>query len=615
MGAVTNLDPEDRIGEFCDFLFGDEDGFVYLPSKDPVSDRWFTDFLIWPANRKTVIQTIARLSKTREVYIAPALYNQPDIKLHDIKGASVIWADFDGNLPSIDELDEKGSPFPTVRVKSSIAGHEHWYWKLDKFSTDIKFIQDTNRALAYALGADPSGWDIEQVLRPVGSFNHKRDVVPVELIGNTHNSYTAENFEEVPVAELNYSESDFDPRIIPDIDSVLLKYAWTKSEQELLKAKSGKPKRSSMLTKLGYMCCEKGLNNSEVYAILAWVDERWGKFSKRANKKQCYIRLVDFVRQKRPYKEESSSEDTPNTPETFKYRIRGFMTHYNSAENLEWIIPGLLHNSASMWFVGKSGSLKTALAMELGINLALGKSILSWENNADRPLKLIMWSLEMGESEIKERQHVQVARHTSDELDQLEQNFLIYDDPDPLQLFDPFQASIFKEAVLEHKPDGLIIDSAQMSMSQDMSGEEQVKKSIRFLQELRHRHNFFTITIHHPRKDLAGVKAQKMTLSDLFGSQTMANSASTVIGMQLQDKKESEPQKIDLLHLKTRFSEIPADFTIQLNSEDFTFSRPVISLGGNNDFDMMKEMTEMADKMIPVQKPKKEAKSDPGLTF
>lgn len=610
MGTVSNLNPAKDIEEFCDFLYGVETGFVYLPSKDPGSNSWFEAWFEWPKQRVAVHNHIQTIAKTREVYIGPVIYSEPTINAAYVRGASVVWCEFDGTVPSMDSLDKKGSPKPTVRVRSSKTGHEHWYWKLDKFEVDLKSLQDINKALAYGLGADPSGWDITQVLRPVGSFNHKREFLPVTLIANSLKYVSIDDFSKLPAVEENYNETDFDSHAIPLADNVLLKYAWTSSEVVLIKAKALEGQRSSMLTKLGYMCCEKGLDNSEVYAILEFADSRWLKFYNRTNRKNCYIKLIDYVRQKHPYKAEETKE--PLQESKPHYRIQGFMTHFRNTDRLEWIIPGLLHDSASMFIVGKAGSLKTAFATEMGINLALNRPMLSWKNLAERPLKLIMWSLEMSGPEVVERQETIIPRYGEEELDMLETNFDIYSDPEPMRLFDPVEAMQFKEVILDTKPDGIILDSASMAYSPNMSDEENVKKSVRFMQNLRHSHKFFSIVIHHPRKDPAGVKSQRMSLNDLFGSQTLENSASTVIGMSKRDRKEDEPQKIDLIHLKTRFSEVPADYVIELHKEDFTFSRPVISLGGNTD-DLL--LNKMAEEMMTPKKPKPGDTRGPGLSF
>jgi hypothetical protein len=466
------------------------------------------------------------------------------------------------------------------------------------------------------LGADPSGWDITQLLRPVGSLNHKRDGLPVTEISNSLKYNSTGDFQNLPPVEENCNEEDFDSRAIPSATNVMLKYAWLPSEIELIRARALEGQRSSMLTKLAYMCCEKGLDNGEIYAMIESADSRWLKFYNRTNKKQCYIKLIDYVRQKHPYRADSKSEPETEKEQKFSYNIQGFMSHFRDTEEVEWIIPGLLHNSSNMFIVGKAGSLKTALATELGVNLALNRSMLSWTINIDRPLKMMLWSLEMSGPEVKERQRAIVERYTSEELDQLEEYFKIYSDFYAMRLFDPVEALAFKEAVLDTKPDGIILDSASMAYSPNMSDEENVKKSVRLLQGLRHQHNFFSITIHHPRKDPAGVKNQKMALNDLFGSQTLENSATTVIGMSKREKKEEdEPQKIDLIHLKTRFSEDPADYVIQLNKEDFTFSRPVISLGGNNE-DLM-AINKLAEEEAKKKKsrPKYGDPNGPGLSF
>lgn len=618
MGTVTSLNSPKDAEEFCNFLFGVENGFVYSPTKDPGTNSWYEAWFEWPKHSKQLFDHINTMSKTREVYIGPAMYSEPSTGAGNVRGSSVVWCEFDGKVPDSTLLDKKGSPLPTLRVRSSKTGHEHWYWKLDRFELDLKSLQDTNKALAYSLGADPSGWDVGQLLRPVGSINHKRDGLPVTQISNSGKYQEIGDFAKLPPVEESYSEKDFDQHSIPRADTVLLKYAWESSERELIRAEAHNGQRSSMLTKLAYMCCEKGLDNSEIYAILDFVDSRWQKFYNRTNKRQCYIRLIDYARQKHPYK----GTETEPTAETetegkFKYRIQGFLDHYNTTERVEWIIPGLLHSSANMFIVGKASSLKTALATDLGVNLALNRSILSWQNLADRPLKLMMWSLEMSGPEFVERQETLVRRYSPEELAQLNEYFLIYSDFYSMRLFDPVEALAFKEAVLDTKPDGIILDSAQMAYSPNMSDEDNVKKSVRFLQQLRHQHNFFSITIHHPRKDPAGVKNQRMTLNDLFGSQTLENSATTVIGMSKYDKKSDEPQKINLIHLKTRFAETPADYDIQLDPEDFSFSRPAISLGGNNEdlLGLTKMAEEMSKKAEPKKKPKYGDANGPNLSF
>ena len=85
----------------------------------------------------------------------------------------MLWVDFDGNAPAT--WEDSVAPEPTLIIQSSIPGHEHCYWKLDTFLNKPKVIEERNRSLAYALGADTSGWDADQILRPPFTTNRKRD--------------------------------------------------------------------------------------------------------------------------------------------------------------------------------------------------------------------------------------------------------------------------------------------------------------------------------------------------------------------------------------------------------------------------------------------------------
>ena len=37
-------------------------------------------------------------------------------------------------------------------------------------------LEDRNRAIAYVMHADTSGWDADQILRPIRTTNHKRNM-------------------------------------------------------------------------------------------------------------------------------------------------------------------------------------------------------------------------------------------------------------------------------------------------------------------------------------------------------------------------------------------------------------------------------------------------------
>jgi hypothetical protein len=85
-----------------------------------------------------------------------------------------LWADADGEVPP-------DAPEPTAVVQSS-PGRAHLFWRL-KHSLSPTAAEGLNRRLALSLGADRSGWDLSQLLRPPGIRNRKYAGAPaVELV-------------------------------------------------------------------------------------------------------------------------------------------------------------------------------------------------------------------------------------------------------------------------------------------------------------------------------------------------------------------------------------------------------------------------------------------------
>jgi hypothetical protein len=80
-----------------------------------------------------------------------------------------LWADADGPIPP-------GAPEPTAIVETS-PGHAHLFWRLRSPVCPQK-AEQLNRRLTAAVGADRSGWDLTQLLRPPGTLNRKYETTP-----------------------------------------------------------------------------------------------------------------------------------------------------------------------------------------------------------------------------------------------------------------------------------------------------------------------------------------------------------------------------------------------------------------------------------------------------
>lgn len=173
----------EELGEFFDYFWADDQCWVYLPilrePYDPKTD-WKKFMFQWPRQRQGVIRHVLRHnSESTHVFFSPAEYRMARATRDMVIGARVLWVDFDGNAPQ-DWSEITDIPAPTLRVQSSSDGREHVYWRLNEFITDLDWLEDRNRAIAYKLGADTSGWDADQVLRPIHTTNYKNGL-PVHV--------------------------------------------------------------------------------------------------------------------------------------------------------------------------------------------------------------------------------------------------------------------------------------------------------------------------------------------------------------------------------------------------------------------------------------------------
>lgn len=99
-----------------------------------------------------------------------------------------LWADADGASPGFD------APEPTATVESS-PGHAHLFWRLTRPIAPLR-AEELNRRLLLAVGADRSGWDLGQLLRPPGTSNRKyRPAPPVKLLELTGDRYHPRELE------------------------------------------------------------------------------------------------------------------------------------------------------------------------------------------------------------------------------------------------------------------------------------------------------------------------------------------------------------------------------------------------------------------------------------
>jgi len=552
----------DTVGDFLEFLFEGLEGFNYIALKEPKESvglgnpKWLQNFFAWPQDKSQAVNFILEKRAAWEVYLAPALFSSPDGKKESVKCSNVVWCEFDGILP----VELLGLPEPSWRIRSSSDQNEHWYWKLTE-PVSLKELEAVNRSITYLLGADVSGWDGNQVLRPPQTLNHKRNK-PVVLSVQNDVRYIVDHFqglpEPPPLQEIPLPES------IPNVTEVIAKYPLKPKIFQLFQkgVAPDSEKRSSALMALGYYLAELGMSPEEMLSLLLNADERWGKFSKRPDQ---FIRLMEVVTRAKIKYPNAATPDEDEEIESF-----GFLTLLKTDIQLEWVWDGLLQKAGNMLLTGPPGVGKTLFALDSAYQFALGGFHL------DKPISNVVRmgyiSMEMNHAEIKEFVGTQANRFTHDEKLLLQENLHVYPVGEPLALNRDTIKVMVEKWIVKHGLQGIVFDSMGSTTDGPLTDEVTAKSLMDWNDHIRKEHGCFTWYIHHHRK-ASGDNKKPNKLSDVYGSQYITARASTVLCLWETGTKN----QLQVIPLKVRMASQPDPFNV-FRDKDLHYTRLVNGL-------------------------------------
>lgn len=533
---------------FLEAMWGTEEGIAYLAfaRRDPGAprvDTWDRQFYEWPLDSKRLVGDITTRRVQEEVYFAPALFHRHAKQTagkEDVRGAQVVWVDFDDGVPS----DLKGVAPPTIRVQSS-PGHEHWYWKLDHL-VDVPTLENINRALAYLYGADSSGWDANQVLRPPETFNHKRKC-KVELVEFSQTALPVAFFDGIPQPPPPV-KVDVDESSLPSVEDIVFRTPVPQQVSDLFRSHVVEPGRGKALMRLGYHFAEMNLRNEEILALLMHADQRWGKFYGRADRMKRLLEIVTVARTKYPYRAEGGAEAS--------FEFMGFETLLATTINIEWVWEGWLQSSGYMLLTGPPGVGKTQFSLYVGCMMALGKDALG--QKIDKPRKVGFFSLEMGLADLKYFMQYLGAHFSAEERAILEQNFLVVPMGEPLYANrDEVKAKVEK-AIEQHKLDGVMFDSLSSMSEGEIKDEKTVKLIMDWTDHIRQKFGVFTWIVHHHRKATSDNRKPNK-LDDVYGPYLITARATTVFCLW----PSTVANALEVIPLKVRLASKPPNFYIR----------------------------------------------------
>lgn len=547
---MPEITPE-AVGEYLDIFWEREPGKVYLATSDH-GQNFRQAFAQWPAQRNAVIQSaLAGSAKGLDVWFCPSVFeaDAPKPEKQYIKSVRSRWIDFDGNAPKDWEASakEKGIPVPTMRIRSSVEGHEHAHWLTER-TTDIDAVENTNRALSATFLADMSGWDATQLLRIPGTMNygHKApDVLKPWYTGEPVPVVITDYKPGVIVDDAEFStlrsieKAMLDKIVItefPPVQQVLALAEWSLPLLEIFnytkqEASDASPdKRSGTLQRLAYMLAEHKFTDEQMYSVLEDCDRRWEKYTQRskAGRDKILRDTIAKARAKVGYFGDELTlagimgvalEDLKQSSQIV-YSFGEFM---EQEFKVDWMLDGLLQKRGMGLLVGQPGVGKSTLGLQIGFELAIGQDrILCWDNVAG-PAKVLMLSCEMGPHSLSHFVH-NLGVHYKDFVRELGRNLFLAPLGAPIHLDSPAGQAFLDKLLAEYKPDVLLVDSVQKITSKPITDEIATKSLTEYFQRTREKHDVSIVGIHHERKRSSERSgwASAGDLSDVYGSTFLA---------------------------------------------------------------------------------------------
>jgi AAA domain len=535
--------------DFFTTIYDQEIGVVCVALKD--SSGFKRSFFNWPDRGDKLAEYVDTVASTGEVYFAPALFHSESALKQNVKGAKVFWVEFDGNAPD----DISNIPPPTIRVRSSKAGHEHWYWKLDHLTT-VDDLERINRALTYTLGADISGWDANQILRPPSTYNHKKES-PTELLESNGKIYTIDTFAWIPGGPDLPPRITVDPKLIVPLEKLVFKYTFPQYVVDLFTVGTGN--RSDGLMQLGYELAERQVANEDILSLMIHADKRWGKFSERDDQFNRLLDIISLARSRYPL-------ITTEAQFSAESESMGFMDVLRSDVHVEWIIEGLLETKGNCMVTGAPGAGKTQFSLAIAEHLALGKPLLEFK--IPQPRKVGFFSLEMDLATIKHFLEKNAKGYTDEEKEVLQNNFRIFPLGQPLWLNLPDQQDKVKARIVSEGLEVICIDSLSQATSGSLIEEGAIRALMGWLASIRQSTGVAVWWIHHNRK-ASGQNTKPKKLEDVYGSQFITAAVTSAVTLWPLSKNNL----IELSFLKTRLQERSDPVNMIRDRETLLFSR------------------------------------------
>lgn len=356
----------------------DNTGYVFFPRIDRIEqvategkEGFHEQSFEWPADREQIVNYLMA-HQGYDVYWCPMVFDSPMRRSETAHEEYSLWADLDEADPRM--IDEEWRP--TIAWETSPGRYQALWLLEDPEAEDLYGAareDGENRQMTYMLEADPSGWDITQLLRIPGWTNHKPEYAggggspEGRLLWVDGPRYEAANFNDLPPLPAGFRTVVFDEDLLEEVLGVdrkavakRISQELSRKAKELLKAKSTDGQdRSKILWYLAQSLAEAGCNVAEIIALIR--PTVWNKYDGRADELR---RLGNEAAT--AVKNAEDKEQQTQRPEPMSWRA--CMSEVTAPE---WLIPGILTRGSVGFIAGEPKTRKSWVGLDLAFSVAM----------------------------------------------------------------------------------------------------------------------------------------------------------------------------------------------------------------------------------------------------
>lgn len=169
--TTTTLTRHATARQFLSVLAGTETTDELLELRYRLEDGGMGQLFYGPSQLRGLATRALSLGRRTDVYVGCAPRTRRYGGRDAVRHAHALWVDCDGD-DAVAAL-QAFEPQPSIVIASGTGSNCHAYWPLAAALARDE-VEDANRRLAHALGADPASADAARILRVPGTSSHKR---------------------------------------------------------------------------------------------------------------------------------------------------------------------------------------------------------------------------------------------------------------------------------------------------------------------------------------------------------------------------------------------------------------------------------------------------------